>query len=104
MRAEFEKLVAFGPLPASDELDEATTRRYGDAISALPEAPTADEAVALIDLFPPDESTAFGLVWSILHKIESSPDWPIWSALDDRNSWVTRLRLSCERAGFYPPD
>jgi hypothetical protein len=102
MRGEFEKLVAFGRLPASDELDEETARRYGDAIAALPEAPTADEAVALIDLFPPDDSTAFGLAWSILHKIESSPYWPVWSALDDRNSWATRLRLRCERAGLFP--
>ena len=36
--------------------------------------------------------TSLGLASSLLHAIEASPDRPVWSALDDRNWWVTYLR------------
>lgn len=98
MRPEFAALFDLGPLPADDDLDEATARRYADAIDGLAsETPTIEEAVALLNVFPPDDSTAFGLAWSVLHVIEASPGWPMLSALDDRNWWVTYLRERCER-------
>jgi hypothetical protein len=98
MRREFEHLVGLGPLPANDALDEAAARLYEEAIDALP-VPTGDEATALLSIFPPDDSTSFGLAWSILHAVEASPAWPVWDALDDRNWWVSHLRERCERAG-----
>jgi hypothetical protein len=79
------------------ELDEPRAERYVDAIDALGLPPTAEEAVALLTVFPSDESTSFALAWSILHAIEASPAWPVWSALD-RNWWVTYLRERSERA------
>ena len=103
MREQFERLVELGPLPADADLDEVNARPYAEALDALTEAPTAEEAVALVGLFPPDESTSLGFAWSLAHAIEASPDWPIWSALDDRNWWVTYLRERCERAGIRPP-
>jgi len=104
MRHEFVELVRLGPLPADDDLDEDAARRYVGAIDSLPPLPTAEEAVALVAIFPPDDSTAFGLAWSILHTIEASPSWPVWSALDDRNWWVSYLRERCVRAGLSPAD
>jgi hypothetical protein len=104
MRRDVEILLALGPLPAKDALDEQSARQYQDAIDALPAAPTAEEAVALLGIFPPDDSSSFGLAWSILHVIEASPEWPVWPALDDRNWWITHLRESCERAGLTRPD
>jgi hypothetical protein len=103
MRGQFERLVALGPLPGDDGLDETGARTYVEALDELTEAPTVAEAVALVGLLPPDESTALGLAWSLVHAIEASPEWPVWSALDDRNWWVTYLRERCERAGIVWP-
>ena len=100
MRPEFADLVALGRLPQDDSIDESAARPYVEAFDALKEIPTAEEAVALVDIFPSDESTALGLAWSLVHAIEASPAWPVWSALDDRNWWVTYLRERCERAGL----
>ena len=98
------ELLRLGPLPAGDALDEETAGQYARAIDSLPPTPTEDEVVVLLGIFPPDDSTAFGLAWSVLHAIEAAPAWPMWSVLDDRNSWVTFLRERCERAGLHPPD
>lgn len=104
MRSEFHELVQLGPRPADDDLDEETARRYVEAIDCLPAKPTTEEAVALVAILPPDDSTAFGLAWSILHAIEASPSWPVWGALDDHNWWVSHLRERCVRAGLSPAD
>ena len=96
-------MVALGPLPAAEGLDETGARPYVEALDQLTETPTAEEAVALVALLPPDESTALGLAWSLVHAIEASPEWPVWSALDDRNWWVTCLRERCKRAGIVRP-
>ena len=106
MRPEFEALMQLGPFPADDDLDEATARHYVEAIDAIMESvpPTPEEALALIEIFPPDDSDALELAWPVLHAIEASPHWPLWSALDDRNWWVTLLRRRCERAGLGPVD
>ena len=97
-------MAELGRLPADDGLDEEAAQRYTDAIDGLQDAPTADEASALIRVLPPDDSTAFGLAWGILHAIEASPAWPLWTELDDRNWWVRFLRERCERGGLTPPD
>jgi len=96
-------LVALGPLPAHKGVDETSARPYVEALDQLTEVPTAKEAIALVGLLPPDESTSLGSAWSLVHAIEASPDWPVWSALDDRNWWVAQLRERCERAGISPP-
>jgi hypothetical protein len=74
-------------------------RQYEEAVEALPPDPTAEEAVALVELLPPDDSTAFGLAWSILHAIEASSAWPVWEALDDHSVWVRRLRERASAPG-----
>ena len=90
MRPEVDELVRLGPLPADDALDGEAASRLEDAIEGLPPLLTGDEAVALVAILPPDDSTAFGLAWSLLHAVEASPEWPVWGALDDRSWWVTR--------------
>jgi hypothetical protein len=92
VRDEFRELVELGPLPAGDALGHEQARQYTEVIDRLPGPPTADEAAALVGLLPPDESTSFGLAWSLVHTVESSPEWPVWEALDGRNWWRTLLR------------
>lgn len=49
----------------------------------------------MISLFGQDD--CFGLAWSMLHLIETSPNWPLADVLSDfSNEWIYRLR---ERAG-----
>jgi hypothetical protein len=103
MRSEFENLVRLGRLPGDDALDEAAASQFANAIDGLPASPMCEEAAALVAILPPDDSTAFGMAWSILHAIEASPDWPVWSELDDRSWWVTLLRQRCESGGKTPP-
>jgi hypothetical protein len=85
VRHEIENLIQLGPLPADDALDQEVASRFVEAIDGLPACPTGEEAAALVAILPPDDSTAFGLAWSLLHAIEASPEWPVWGALDDRN-------------------
>lgn len=103
MRREVEALIRLGPLPADDALDEETASRFVDALNGLPASPTGEEAEALVAILPPDDSAAVGLAWTLLHAVEASPEWPVWSALDDRNWWVTRLRQRCELGGLARP-
>jgi hypothetical protein len=50
-----------------------------------------DEARALVGLFGPDD--CFGLAWSLLHLIETSPGWPIADALHGQTGeWIDKLR------------
>ena len=80
MRREFIDLLSLGPLPAADALTEQQTGSYVEALTNAPDAATAEEATALVGLFPPDETTAFGLAWTLVHTIESSPEWPVSGA------------------------
>lgn len=96
-------MLRLGQLPPDDDLSEAEASQFADAIDGLPPTPTADEAVALASILPPDDSTSFGLAWSLLHAIEAAPEWPVWTAMDDRNWWVTLLRQRCERADLARP-
>lgn len=92
VRREFEDLLSLGPLPAADALTEQQAEMYGEALRHLPDAPTAEEAAALVGLLPPDETTAFGLAWTLVHAIEASPEWPVWDALAGEGWWRSVLR------------
>ena len=88
MRKEYRELVAL----ATD------AERYEKALGRLPGNATAEEAAALVSLLPPDDSTDFGLAWTIIHAIEASSEWPVWVALDDGTPWRTELRRRVDRA------
>lgn len=91
VRPEITDLLALGALPGADDLSAEQAERYAEAIERLP-TPTAEEASALVDLLPPDESTSFGLAWSLVHAIESCPEWPVWDALGDETPWQSVLQ------------
>lgn len=45
----------------------------------------------MVSLFGQD--SCFGLAWSLLHLIETSPNWPLSDVLSNcSNEWVLRLR------------
>ena len=91
MQPAVERLVQIGLLPTSD-VATAPTLQELEALLAKVQTPISDsEARALVRLFGPDD--CFGLAWSLLHLIETSPGWPIADALDGlHGEWIDRLR------------
>jgi hypothetical protein len=75
MRPEVERVVGLGRMPAETD-SESDWTAWQDATGALPSAATDEEALALLDSLPLGEDSGFGLVWSLLHFIESAPSWP----------------------------
>ncbi|MGW8948807.1 hypothetical protein [Streptomyces sp. NPDC055709] len=70
MRPEVQTFVADGPLPDWDADEEEIDRRVRQ-LEAISAPVTPDEAQALAACFGPDD--CFGVAWSLLHLIETSP-------------------------------
>ncbi|WP_146984133.1 hypothetical protein [Bradyrhizobium macuxiense] len=101
MQPAIERLVQIGPLPSSI-VATAPILQELDALLAKAQTPiTDDEARALVRLFGPDD--CFGLSWSLLHVIETSPSWPIADALRGLSGeWIDRLRERNGKAAGRP--
>lgn len=100
MRQAVHELAILGPLPSEDVATEAQLYRYQELLASLTPPVTDEEARILMSLFGPDE--CFELAWTLLHRIESAPGWPLADLLEkteeEENEWRARLR---RRA--YPP-
>lgn len=70
MRPEVQTFVAAGPLPDWDADEEEIDRRVRQ-LEAISAPVTAAEAQALAACFGPDD--CYGVAWSLLHLIETSP-------------------------------
>lgn len=92
MRKEFEDVLALGRLPPADELSPEQAQHYQEVLNRLPDSLSGEEAAALVNLLPADETTSFGLAWTLVHAIESSPDWAVWPALEGGTWWRFMLR------------
>jgi hypothetical protein len=80
----------------SESGDEAVWAGWHEAVEALRPPATDEEARALVQVLPRDDSSGFGLAWAVVHFIESAPNWPLADAFVEDGSWVQFLR---ERAG-----
>lgn len=91
MRLEIERLVQLGPLPSEMDASVDHLRQVEVLLQTVSPPVSDEEARALASLFGPDG--CFGLAWTILHLIESSPSWPLAECIANSNSeWVTLLR------------
>lgn len=70
IREEVAKFAALAPLPPSSA-DASLIRRYEEALERITPPVTCEEASALTAWFGEDD--CFGLAWTLLHLIESSP-------------------------------
>lgn len=94
MRQEIRDFIALGPLP-DEQADEERIKQHEDALARITEPVTDEEAKALVASFGPDDS--YGLAWSLVHLIETAPNWPLKEALEGVESeWVRRLRSRAE--------
>lgn len=96
MRPEVEQLASLGPIPGEDD-DDAPLERWEGALGAIQSPLHEGEARVLVVCFPPD--LAYGLGFSLLHLLESAPDWSDELARAiSVDEWRTRARLRLANA------
>jgi hypothetical protein len=96
MRPEVKHLVGRGRLPSSNS-NVSTIQAWQEGLEKITPPVSDSEAAALIELFPLYDDECYGLAWTLLHLIESAPDWPLEDYLHDRtNPWVARLRQAAK--------
>jgi hypothetical protein len=93
LRKEVLELARLGILP-NNRAGEALVSKYEILLASITPPITNDEARVLVKLFGTDDG--FGLAWTLLHLVESAPDWPIKECLEGENKWV---KLLCVRSG-----
>jgi hypothetical protein len=92
MRPEVRNLLRIGPLPSSTS-EIPVIQEWEDALEKITFPLSDEEAGELVALFPACEDECFGLAWTLLHLVESAPNWPIRECLQDTNNpWIVRLR------------
>ena len=74
IRVTVQELLSLGELPESARAEEQSLDRWIAALNAINPPVTDEEALALAELFGPDE--CFGVAWSLLHLIETAPGHP----------------------------
>jgi hypothetical protein len=95
-----------GPPPSEQELIQNPSPRleqYEQLLLSIQKPVTDEEARALIGLFGADG--CFGLAWTLLHLIETAPNWPEPEDLpNSENEWVQMLknRAARWREAGYP--
>ena len=106
MRDCVRRLVERPNLILSDDTPIETVEWVEEQIALFERPAQNDEATGLLKLLTAsDETSCFGLNWTILHFIETAPGWPIWPALQDaKGPWADRLRLGLRNANIYPPN
>lgn len=81
IREAIDKLAELGPLPdESQDIADCILEAYDELFSAITPPLSIEEAERLVVLFPP--TACFGIEWTLLHLIESTPNWPIKSIID----------------------
>ena len=91
-------------MPSDDEkFDDKRVGAWVSAFDALETRLTDEEATALLDSFPVDDSLVYEVAWTLLHAVESAPYGPeLLQQLDDRSPWVKYVRERAVRGGMLP--
>lgn len=87
-----------GPLPDWDTSEELISYRQAQLEAILPPV-TDEEAATLTECFGPDD--CYGLAWSLVHLIETSPTPAITTKpRPDANEWRYTLWLRAVNGGL----
>jgi hypothetical protein len=98
MRNQVKALIDFGKLPSESDASLERLQAIEAAYKAISRPVSNEEARQLIVMFGDDG--CFGLASSLMHLIETAPDWPIVDCLQSpANSWVVELRERAIRGG-----
>lgn len=99
MRPEINSLLRLGPLPAEGRASVERIHEIQTLLQSIARPVSDDEARALVSLFGPDD--CYGLAWTMLHLIETAPNWPLIDCLEVQgDEWVTSLRDRAARGGL----
>jgi len=97
IRPEIVELVRLGRFPPSRDVLPELIRKQEGLLRQIAPPVTDDEARELSKLFGPDDY--FGGAWTVLHLVESAPNWPLADCLSSAPiEWSNRLKGRVERA------
>ena len=97
IREQIQQLANLGPLPDEQAATEEQLAAYQTLFEGIVRPVSNEEAKLLVGLFGPD--TCYGGAWTLLHLIETAPQWPLMECLSDtQNEWILRLRARAARA------
>jgi len=104
MQNAVHDLLALTPT-LHDEVDFSVIERATPILDRLAAPLSAADIEALMSLLPANGDTAFGLNWTILHAIESSPAWPCWDLLAKSldHEWHELLLARLKNGGYASP-
>ena len=102
MRPQVGELAAMGVFPHELDSTAVDVSRREELLGQISPPVAEDEARALLPLLGEDD--LWGLAWSLIHLIETAPDWPYWDAIDESNHWHVMLKKRAINAGDRPPD
>jgi hypothetical protein len=98
MQTAVVELARMGSLPMSAGADPKIVESWQNVLAAVKTPVSDDEARVLVQVFGPDD--CFGLAWTLLHLIETAPNWPLSDCLSlDDNEWIGRLKVRAQNAG-----
>ncbi len=90
VRDEVRRLAELGPLAAEDDDDDDLLEAQEEALLAIERPVTDEEAGLLLTVFGPDD--CFGMAWTLLHLVETSPTpYPRAEPAAEANEWHRRL-------------
>lgn len=105
LRDPIPRLLALGPLPSEEGASVEDVSARESLVLGIVEPVTDDEARALVALLGETEDSLYGLKWSLLHAIESSPGWPMWDTLRAAvGPWRDLLMTRLANGGETPPE
>src|SRR5262245_39260975 len=92
MRVEVVQLAKMGTFPKSTT-DIDAIELWQETLETIKPPLSDEEAAVLVGLFPENDDDCFGLAWTLIHLIETAPNWPLKSCLETQdNPWIFRLR------------
>ena len=96
IRAEVSAFVQLVPLPKSRDAGQEQIKKLEEALNKITPPISREEAIALATVFGPDD--CFGLAWSVVHLIESTPgEIPLDEIPQSENQWIVSLRHTAAR-------
>lgn len=91
IRKEVEKLAAFGKMPCSEDGLEKI-KSFEEKLHNIKTPISSEEALALKDLFNDNEDDCFGLAWTLLHIVETTPTECLQDLSKERGVWFSIIR------------
>jgi hypothetical protein len=101
VRPEIQALTELGALPTSTTANPDDVARRQVLVDGIAPPVTDEEARRLVLLLGPDDY--FGLAWTMVHRIESAPGWPLWDVLVGDGGWREVLRQRAVKSGVSQP-